>query len=351
MHEKLPISGISEKKRVVPQKEIIAERFTLEYYKQKENTIEDHSRAVLHAILACIASLKEGNITEGDIKDFLVSGDIPVVDIFSDAESYAEAIGEAIMKRLDDEPPLKLNKESERLLREKWIKEVESDQQYIEAIENGQVPGLETSIRGGVAAIGTTIAPTSLGYRLNIKVSFPEKCSHVKTDLVRAFVQNPTILNDFFAIKTFGMESVLDGVIIYFQEGNASEIIEAVAKYCETTNLSHYRHVSGITMGQPIEDSTGKNLEAVRLTDEPGKEFHTFNSLQSKIILSALKAFLEKNYDGKKEEFLNHMFEDPTKVEEIWDKEFPYFYKEAAKEIIGENPYFKNVAFILSGNK
>ena len=71
----------------------------------------------------------------------------------------------------------------------------------------------------------------------------------------------------------------------------------------------------------------------------------TFNDMQATILSEALISYIQTYYDGNKDALLEHFHESEEDAAAQWRSEFPRFYDQAARHILGENANVSNIAF------
>lgn len=338
------------------------EMTSLDFYRTKENKIERHLDDAREICLAGLATMTQRSFAEKtklsdrihdrlDIKGYVKASGLPTLD---DSESV-DALKTDVNNWLDaDHQNEKLFAQIGSEAHEKHILSWNTSLDIWFAF----VAELRSKFAAGAGALDVTedgiiMTKTSKGAtvsRFNIKVSATDMPVRIVMDLASKFKQNAHILDAGFKMKTLqNKPNDRDGVIIYSTAEAFSHIAQVLRSTFRGDISYHDRHADpAIFGGINLKDADGTDFPAIRVCVEPrsiGVDFTTFNDMQSTVLSEALIAYIQTHYDSNKDMLLEDFYFDSEDANEHWKVEFPQFYNQAARKILGENTNLNNIAF------
>lgn len=339
------------------------EMASLDFYRGKENKIERHLDDAQKICLSGLALMTQKEFEEKiglrnhphdrlDIKRYVKASGLPMIN---DAESIEEF-------KKDADNGLDANRRNEILhahmspgehekYLQSWNRNLDAWDAFVADLKSrfarnsGSIDVTEDDILTTKAA-----HKESLVFRFNIKVPATDIPVRVAMELASQFEQNAHILDGGFRMKTLTNEpNDRDGIIIYSTAAAFPHIVQVLWSAFRGNTSYHDRHAEpAIFGGINLKDADGTDLPSIRVCVEPhalGADFMTFNDMQSTILSEALIAYVQTHCDGKKDQLLEDFYFDSEDANTRWSVEFPKFYNQAAKHLLGEDVNVNNIAF------
>ena len=200
---------------------------------------------------------------------------------------------------------------------------------------------------GGTDAI-TTINPFIATLRINIKVQPQDDCYDIVRGLTELLCQQKEIVKRGFKIKTLhGRSGSRDGVIIYIPNENFTPITEMVIDNFKGNYGYNDQHAEpSIMFGIPLVGDDGSGFPSIRVTSNPGERFVTYNYMQAALVSQATIAYIEKYFNGNKDELIKQFQSDYHETYLHFQRHFPICYKATAKKTFGSSVDLNNLAFL-----
>lgn len=350
---------------------------TIEYYKNKSNGIERNLDDVLEAVLFNLATKtkddfdreskaceKNRNDTTKNktleydalsIKEILQLPYLPTLN-GDTLEGYRDDV-QAFKYFLTTESKFSdyidgLSEEEKSSFFEESNRVNEIGLNYYRSVENGEVNGMEMVLSGGVQAFSTKNYEAGSQvpwYRVNIKVDpfSPETPAFIITNLVKELSKKEGVMKAGFRCKVMAEGSCRDGIIIYTPKDAFTGVADVVTKYFDDNPGYHDRHADkGIMFGTPLETADRRKFPGIRVTADPKEPFTTFNYLQAAIVSLATVDYVKKYYGNDHTKMLHDFGTDYYDAFLKWEQHFPSIYKNAVKEVLGNDQQVDNIAFL-----
>ena len=335
---------------------------SLDFYRKKENSIERHLDDARDICLAGLARMSQRNFEDVtrltyhmdrlDLKGYVKASRLPTFDDAESVEEFKKNIENEFDRDYRNEVlHARIGPEEHERYVQSWDNALDVWDVFVADLRSRFVAGKSTIdvSKDGILFTKTVSAAPTVS-RFNIKVPANEMPLRIVMDLALQFEKNSHILEAGFQMKSLSSEPKdRDGVIIYSTEAAFPHIVQVLRSTFRGNTNYHDRHADpAIFGGINLKDADGTNFPAIRVCAEPreiGADFMTFNDMQSTILSEALIAYVQAHHDGNKDMFVEDFYYDNDDANVRWNAEFPNFYNQAARQILGDSININNVAF------